>query len=77
MAFEMVDPSSYRTIEFLQDIILQLKHGHLSCTKLHKETIASPTEKIRNPQGGVRPLITDVDISIQFRVPFRPRSHHS
>jgi hypothetical protein len=76
MVYELTDPMDCRTIEFLEDLILQLKRGHLSCKHLYKETTPSVTERIKGPNGEMRPLITQLDIKLKFALPFRPKAHH-
>jgi len=65
--FRLDDPNQIQTIDFLGDLMRQVRKGIIQCRTVEKESIQSG-ETLDNG----RPLISALHISIDFSVIYRP-----
>jgi len=67
--FRLEEPNQGQTIDFLGDLMRQVRKGIIHCKLVEKESIQSG-ETLENG----RPLISELQIKIDFGVIYRPRS---
>lgn len=66
--YRLEGPNQGQTIDFLGDLMRQVRKGIIECKLVEKESVRSE-ETLENG----RPLITDLHIKIDFGVLYRPR----